>query len=251
MSLKQANCALLRLTMNETEIVINFDHATTGYDKRTILQDVNFSIQKGEFVYLIGKTGAGKSSILKMMYGDLRPLRGNVRIGSFNIGKLKGKEVPFLRRKLGIVFQDFQLLPDRTVEENIKFVMRATGWKDKQKMSQRTSELLVKVGLGAKLKSKPHQLSGGEQQRVAIARAMVNDPMILLADEPTGNLDPEATQNIMEILFKINLAGTAILMATHEHELIETYPARTLECSEGGVIDHKIYQPKRGNIAAM
>lgn len=220
--------------------VIDFQHVSSGYADRTVLQDVNFSIQKGEFVYLVGRTGAGKSSILKQIYGEMKPKAGKLIVSGYDVGAMKKREVPYLRRKLGIVFQDFQLLPDRDVYENIKFALRATGWTDKNRIKHKVTEVLVRVGLGAKLKSMPHQLSGGEQQRVAIARALINDPMLLLADEPTGNLDPDATENIMEILFRINLSGTAVLMATHEHELIEKYPARTLECKEGAVLDHKM-----------
>lgn len=228
------------MTHDPSDKVIDFQHVSSGYAERTVLQDVNFAIHKGEFVYLIGRTGAGKSSILKQIYGEIKPKAGKLIVSGYDIGGMKKKEVPYLRRRLGIVFQDFQLLPDRDVFENIRFALRATGWTDNTRMKHKVTEVLVRVGLGAKLKSMPHQLSGGEQQRVAIARALINDPSLLLADEPTGNLDPEATENIMEILFKINLSGTAVLMATHEHELIEKYPARTIECKDGGVIDHKM-----------
>lgn len=228
------------MTEFQEENVIEFDEVHCGYGSQPVLQGVSFPIKKGEFVYLIGRTGAGKSSILKLIYGDLSPNQGEVKVGKYQIGKIKNKEIPYLRRSLGIVFQDFQLLPDRNVFENIRFAMRATGWKDKVKMKNKVSELLVRVGLSNKLQSLPHQLSGGEKQRVAIARALINDPILLLADEPTGNLDPEATQNVMEILFKINLSGTSVLMATHEHNLIRTYPARTLECVEGKIKDHTL-----------
>ena len=224
----------------EDEKVISFEEVHCGYGSVPVLEGVSFSIQKGEFVYLIGRTGAGKSSILKLIYGDMEPNHGSVFVGNYEIGKMKNKEIPYLRRSLGIVFQDFQLLPDRDVFENIRFAMRATGWKDKVKIKNRISELLVRVGLSNKMTSLPHQLSGGEKQRVAIARALVNDPIALLADEPTGNLDPEATQNVMEILFKINLSGTSVLMATHEHNLIRQYPARTLECKDRQIIDHNV-----------
>lgn len=220
--------------------ILNFQNVSTGYRNFNILHDVNFSMGKGEFVYLVGKTGAGKSSILKLTYAELKPNLGSVQVGDYNIGKIKKRQVPHLRRKLGIVFQDFQLLPDRNIYENIRFALRATGWKDRKRIKERISDVMVKVGLGSKLKHMPHQLSGGEQQRVAIARALINDPILLLADEPTGNLDPEATENIMEILFRINLAGTSVLMATHEHDLIYRYTARTLECREGALIDHKL-----------
>ncbi|MEM7036986.1 MAG: ATP-binding cassette domain-containing protein [Bacteroidota bacterium] len=228
--------------MNEdyTKKILQFQDVISGYRDTNVLRGVNFSMGKGEFVYLIGKTGAGKSSILKLIYADLKPKSGTVLVGDHDIGTIKSKDVPFLRRRLGIVFQDFQLLPDRNVFDNIRFAMRATGWKDKKRMKTRGTELLAKVGLSAKMQSMPHQLSGGEQQRVTIARALINDPIILLADEPTGNLDPDATDMIMEILFRINLAGTSVIMATHEHELIRKYPARTLECRDGLLIDHKM-----------
>ncbi len=228
--------------MNDSysEKILEFKNVSTGYQNRSILQNVDFSILKGEFVYMIGRTGAGKSSLLKMIYADLLPDAGSLMVGDYDIVKLKNKEIPFLRRKIGIVFQDFQLLPDRDIYENIRFAMRATGWTDNNKINNKISELLARVGLSEKLHSRPHQLSGGEQQRVSIARALINDPILLLADEPTGNLDPEATDMIMEILFRINLAGTSIIMATHEHDLIRRYPARTLECRAGGVFDHKM-----------
>lgn len=228
--------------MNDSysEKILEFKDVATGYQDRSILQNVNFNILKGEFVYMIGRTGAGKSSLLKMIYADLLPATGTLMVGDYQITKIKNKEIPFLRRKIGIVFQDFQLLPDRSIYENIRFAMRATGWTDKNKINNKINELLAKVGLSDKLNSRPHQLSGGEQQRVSIARALINDPILLLADEPTGNLDPDATDMIMEILFRINLAGTSVIMATHEHDLIRRYPARTLECKEGKVIDHKM-----------
>lgn len=223
-----------------SEKILEFKNVSTGYQQRSVLKDISFSILKGEFVYMIGRTGAGKSSLLKMIYADLLPDKGALMVGDYDIVKLKNKDIPFLRRKIGIVFQDFQLLPDRDIDENIRFAMRATGWTDKNKINNKITELLARVGLSDKLHSRPHQLSGGEQQRVSIARALINDPILLLADEPTGNLDPEATDMIMEILFRINLAGTSVIMATHEHDLIRRYPARTLECKDGGLIDHKM-----------
>lgn len=220
--------------------IIQFQDVVAGYGERTILEKLNYSIHKGEFVYLVGSTGSGKSTLLKLLYADMQPTSGRVTVGKYNNGKLSRKEVPFLRRQLGIVFQDYQLLPDRSVTDNIVFVMKATGWKDSQAIKNRASDLLMQVGLSGRANALPHQLSGGEQQRVAIARALVNDPLLLLADEPTGNLDPAATRAIMDILFRINLGGTAILMATHDHNLIKEYPARTLELHEGQLIDHPI-----------
>ena len=205
-------------------------------ENNTILRDVNFDISKGEFVYLIGRTGSGKSSLLKTMYADL-PLRvGDMYVAGFELQHLKNSKIPFLRRKLGIIFQDFQLFNDRTVAENLFFVMRATGWRDKSKMKQKLTEVLMRVGLGSIHNKMPHQLSGGEQQRVVIARALINEPMILLADEPTGNLDPEVANGIMKIFLEINKTGTAVLMATHNHAFLTTYPARVLKCENGKLV---------------
>jgi len=200
-----------------------------------ILSGVTFSIKKGEFVYLVGKTGTGKSSLLKTLYAELPVMDGSAQVAGFDLSIIRQKEIPHLRRKLGIVFQDFQLLTDRTVNENLLFVMKATGWKDKNKMEVRSQEVLQKVGLGTKGFKMPHQLSGGEQQRVSIARAMVNDPEIILADEPTGNLDPETSEGIMKLLFEISKTGCAVLMATHNYSLFRKFPARTLKCEEGKI----------------
>lgn len=200
-----------------------------------ILSGVTFSIKKGEFVYLVGKTGTGKSSLLKTLYAELPVMDGSAQVAGFDLSIIRQKEIPHLRRKLGIVFQDFQLLTDRTVNENLHFVMKATGWKDKNKMEVRSQEVLQKVGLGTKGFKMPHQLSGGEQQRVSIARAMVNDPEIILADEPTGNLDPETSEGIMKLLFEISKTGCAVLMATHNYSLFRKFPARTLKCEEGKI----------------
>lgn len=220
------------------EEILKFSNVSVSYGKRQVLKEVNFSIRRGEFCYLIGKTGAGKSSLLKLIYADVLPDSGNVLLGGLGTNGIRKKDIPTLRRKLGIVFQDFQLLPEKNVLENIRFAMQATGWKDRSRIRSRVTDLLVRVGLGSRETAMPHQLSGGEQQRVSIARALVNDPLLLLGDEPTGNLDPEATENIMEIFLRINLAGTAILMATHELDLIRKFPARTLEVRDGSVIDH-------------
>jgi cell division transport system ATP-binding protein len=206
-------------------------------DVHTVLNQVNFEIEKGEFVYLVGKTGSGKSSLLKTLYADL-PLRsGLAQVAGFKIFKIARDQVPLLRRKIGIVFQDFQLLTDRNVNDNLTFVLKATGWKEKSKMKQRISEVLMRVGMGAAGPKMPHQLSGGEQQRVVIARALLNEPVILLADEPTGNLDPEVAEGIMQIFLEINNSGTAVLMATHNHQIIQRYPKRVLKCDNGQVLD--------------
>lgn len=201
-----------------------------------ILSEINLSIGKGEFVYLIGKTGTGKSSLLKTLYADLPVKEGEARVVGYDLQNIKQKEVPFLRRKLGIVFQDFQLLSDRSVNDNLLFVLKATGWKDKEAMDDRIKDVLEKVGLKTKGFKMPHQLSGGEQQRVAIARALLNDPELILADEPTGNLDPETSEGIMSLLFEISRSGRAVLMATHNYTLMEKFPTRTLKCEAGKVL---------------
>jgi cell division transport system ATP-binding protein len=206
-------------------------------NKNLILDQVNVRIENGEFVYLVGKTGSGKSSLLKTLYGELPLTDGTGNIVGYDLKKLKRRWIPFLRRKLGIVFQDFQLLPDRTVEENLKFVMKATGWKDKNKMTARILELLERVGLSGKENKLPHQLSGGEQQRVSIARALINDPVLILADEPTGNLDPETSEEILRLLFEISNSGRAVLMATHDYTIMEKFPFRTLKTENGKLND--------------
>lgn len=220
--------------------VLRVKDASIFQDEKTVLSEVNFEVEKGEFVFLIGRTGGGKTSLLKTLYADLDLRLGEIHIAGFNIRTIKPKEVPMLRRKLGIVFQDFQLFPDRTVAENLEFVMQATGWKEKSKMKARQTDVLMRVGLGSVANKMPHQLSGGEQQRVVIARALINEPAMLLADEPTGNLDPEVSQGIFKIFKEINNSGTAILMATHDHNLVKSYPARVLKCEKGKVLDSKV-----------
>lgn len=211
-----------------------------------VLSEVNLEINKGEFVYLIGKTGTGKSSLLKTLYAELPVTDGECYVSGYNINKIKRREIPYLRRKMGIVFQDFQLLTDRSVKDNLIFVMKATGWKNKQEMEDRIEDVLEKVGLKTKGFKMPHQISGGEQQRVAIARALINDPELILADEPTGNLDPETSAGIMSLLFDISKSGRAVLMATHNYALMEKFPSRTLKCDNGRVlpvednIDHPV-----------
>jgi len=201
-----------------------------------VLSNVNMNVAKGEFVYFVGRTGSGKSSLLKLLYADL-PTKGHGSIVGFNLAKLKGREVPFLRRKLGIVFQDFQLLMDRTVNDNLIFVMKATAWKDKKLMEQRIAEVLQKVGMETKGHKMPHQLSGGEQQRIVIARSLINEPELILADEPTGNLDPETSKGIMELLFDISKNGRAVVMATHDYNMIKEFPGRILTFEDGKVIE--------------
>lgn len=221
------------------EAIIEVKDACIFQGLDAVLQDVNFLIEKDEFVFLIGRTGSGKSSLLKTLYADLNLKMGQAEIVGFQLAKIKKNEVPYLRRKLGIVFQDFQLFPDRSIAENLFFVMRATGWKDKEKMKNRMIEVLLKVGLADAATKMPHQLSGGEQQRVVIARALINQPTILLADEPTGNLDPDVADGIFKLFQEINNEGTAILMATHNHDLLRKYPYRVLKCEKGKLLDSK------------
>jgi len=220
-----------------TESIISLENVSIFQQKNLILNNVDFSVNKGEFVYLIGKTGSGKSSLLKVLYGDIKLTQGEGSIAGYNLRKLKNKEVPFLRRKLGIVFQDFQLLSDRTAKDNLEFVLKATGWKDKTKINERITEVLTKVGIGTKGFKMPHELSGGEQQRLAIARALLNDPDVILADEPSGNLDPETSNEIMALFFEISKSGRAVVMATHNYSLIEKYPARIIKFEQGKVFD--------------
>ncbi len=223
--------------MFSTDPVLRVKEASIFQDQNTVLNDISFEMDKGEFVFIIGRTGSGKSSLLKTLYADLPLRQGDISIAGFTIRGIKSNQVPMLRRKVGIIFQDFQLLADRTVGENLLFVMKATGWKDNARMKNRLAEVLMQVGLGAVEKKYPHQLSGGEQQRVVIARALINEPVILVADEPTGNLDPEVSHGIMKIFQQINKSGTAILMATHSYGLIKKFPARVLKCEEGKLFD--------------
>ena len=203
----------------------------------TILKNINVELNKGEFVYLIGRTGSGKSSFLKTLYGELTLSAGNGNLGTFNLAKYTRKQIPFLRRELGIVFQDFQLLNDRTIFKNLEFVMRSTGWKKKGEITKRAEEVMELVQLENKLHVMPHQLSGGEQQRVAIARALLNNPKFILADEPTGNLDPETSQEIMAVLKAIAKEGTAILMATHDLTIMEQFPSKTFKVANQTVTE--------------
>ncbi|HNR73813.1 MAG: putative ATPase involved in cell division [Bacteroidetes bacterium OLB12] len=223
--------------MFSTDPVVRVKEASIFQEHNTVLNEISFEIDKGEFAFLIGRTGSGKSSLLKTLYADL-PLRlGDINVAGFNIRDIKASQVPMLRRKVGIIFQDFQLFPDRTVGENLNFVMKATGWNDSARMKNRLAEVLMQVGLGSVEKKMPHQLSGGEQQRVVIARALINEPLILIADEPTGNLDPEVSLGILKIFQQINKSGTAILMATHSYGLIKRFPARVLKCEDGKLLD--------------
>lgn len=215
--------------------VLSLNNVTIYQDKNPVLTNVNLEVNHGEFIYIIGKTGSGKSSLMKTLYADLPLKEGQASIVDYDLAKLKESNIPFLRRKIGIVFQDFKLLPDRNINENMLFVLKATGWKDKAEMQAKIDEVLEKVDMKFSAKKLPHQLSGGEQQRVAIARALLNDPELILADEPTGNLDPQTSVEVMEVLRKINANGKTIIMATHDYALIMKFPAKTLKC-EGGTI---------------
>jgi len=218
-----------------SDYVIELKDAQIYQDKTLILSDVNLQISKGQFLYLVGETGSGKSSLLKTLYADLPLAKGSGKVAGFKLSNIKRSKVPFLRRKLGIVFQDFQLLSDRNIKENLIFVMKATGWKEKKKMADRVTELMEKVGLEDKVLKMPHELSGGEQQRVAIARALINSPEIILADEPTGNLDAGNSERIIHLLSDISMSGTAVLMATHDQNLMEKFKSKTITCHQGKV----------------
>jgi len=220
------------------DTVITLKNVDIYQPKHLVLSNVNLKIDKGEFVFLIGQTGSGKSSLLKIIYGDLHIASGEGMVANFDLKKLSEREVPYLRRKLGIVFQDFHLLTDRTVEKNLEFALRATGWKDKALINNRMLDVLEKVGLRSKLKKMPHELSGGEQQRVVIARALLNNPEVILADEPTGNLDPETSEEIVLLLKEISRSGTAILMATHDYQIIRNMPSRIVKTIDGALQDH-------------
>lgn len=224
------------------DTIIEFEKAAISQKNNLVLSDVTINIDKGEFVYLIGKTGAGKSTLLQTLYAELELYQGECKIAGYNLKLIKRKEIALLRRKLGIVFQDFQLLTDRNVNANLLFVMKATGWKDKALMQARLQDVLTKVGLETKGFKFTNELSGGEKQRVAIARALVNDAEIILADEPTGNLDPETSEEIMKLLFDISKSGRAVLMATHDYSLFCKFPARTLKCESGKIIEVEISQ---------
>jgi len=215
---------------------IEVNHADIFQKEHLILSDVTFNIQASEFVYLIGDTGSGKSSLLKTLYGELPLKNGTINVSDYELFNLKKENIPFLRRKIGIVFQDFQLLPDRSVHENLAFVLKATGWKIEKDINNRIKEVLEKVNMQDHIYKMPHELSGGEQQRVCISRALLNDPKVILADEPTGNLDPDTTNRILELLHELCKGGCAILMATHEHTLLERFPAKVIKCEDGKLI---------------
>jgi cell division transport system ATP-binding protein len=220
--------------------VIKFEKAIIFQDERPVISNLNLEINRGEFVYLLGKTGSGKSSLLKTIYADLPLVNGTAIVAGYSLNNLKRKDIPYLRRKLGIVFQDFQLLGDRNLYNNLRFVMKATGWKEEEKIKARISEVFKKVGLEGKEQKMPHELSGGEQQRVSIARALVNEPEIILADEPTGNLDPETSEEILRLLKEISETGSSVIFATHDMLVYQKFKSRTLVCENGELKDKQV-----------
>lgn len=219
------------------EAILSLQNASINQENNCVIKNVNLEVKRGEFLYLIGKTGAGKSSFLKTLYGDLALTEGEGSIVAYDLRHLKEKEIPYLRRKLGVVFQDFKLLSDRSIYDNLLFVLKATGWKEKAEMDLKIDEVLDKVGMKMQAHKMPHQISGGEQQRVAIARALLNDPELILADEPTGNLDPQTSVEIMNVLKDINQNGKTILMATHDYALLMKFPSKTLKIEDSTIFE--------------
>jgi cell division transport system ATP-binding protein len=211
------------------DFLVHLDNGQLYHQKSLILSEINLKISPGEFIYLIGKTGSGKTTLLRTLYGDIPLREGTGTVAGFDLRKLNSRNLPYLRRKLGIIFQDFQLLTDRSVKENLLFVMRATGWKNKQLIERRIEEVLAMVALEGKGYKMPHELSGGEQQKVVIARALINDPLLIIADEPTGNLDPEISDELLRLLHNIKKDGSAVIMATHDYRLIEKFPSRIIK----------------------
>lgn len=217
--------------------ILSLKNVTIYQEKRAILSNIDLDVNQGEFIYIIGKTGSGKSSLMKALYADLPLTEGEGNIVGFDLATLKESDIPFLRRKIGIVFQDFKLLPDRSVNENMLFVLKATGWTNNTEMQEKIDEVLDKVDMKSFASKMPHQLSGGEQQRVAIARALLNDPELILADEPTGNLDPKTSAEVLEVLKKINANGKTILLSTHDYALLMKFPSKTLKCEDGTLFE--------------
>ena len=220
-----------------SEPILFLRNVTICQEEKVILSNINLEVNQGEFIYLIGKTGSGKSSFMKTLYADLPLIEGQASIVNFDLATLKEDDIPYLRRKIGIVFQDFKLLPDRTVNENMLFVLKATGWIDPVEMQNKIDEVLDKVDMKSFASKMPHQLSGGEQQSVAIARALLNDPELILADEPTGNLDPQTSIEVMEVLRKINTSGKTVIMATHDYALLMKFPSKTLKCEDSSIFE--------------
>ena len=216
-------------------IVVSLQDAIVKNENQVVLTHINFKVVNGDFIFLIGKTGTGKSSLLKVLYGDLPLSDGNGSILGYDLVKLKDRDIPYLRRKLGVVFQDFKLLNDRTIFDNLAFVLKATGWSSKEKINTRVSEVLSMVNVGSDTEKFPFELSGGEQQRVAIARALLNNPELIIADEPTGNLDPETSQEIMSLFKELHKSGISIIMATHDYNMIIKFPGKIFQCNEGKI----------------
>ena len=221
------------------DVLVKFTGVQLNRDENIILRDVNLAVSRGDFLYIIGKVGSGKSTLLKSMYAEIPIESGDARVFDYQLQELKRKQIPYLRRKIGIVFQDFQLLIDRTVEKNLEFVLRATGWKDKTLIKDRISEVLTQVGMQNKTYKMPHELSGGEQQRVVIARALLNSPLLILADEPTGNLDPETGSQIVDLLQDISEKGKAVIMSTHNYSIVQTFPGRIMKCENMDLVELK------------
>ena len=219
------------------DVIIELSNCSIWQHDNLVLSDVNLTVSKGEFLYLVGRVGSGKSSLIKTLNAQIPLKEGTGIVAGYNVSKIKNKEVPYLRRKIGIVFQDFQLLTDRSVKDNLEFVLKATGWKNKLETDRRILEVLEKVGMGSKGYKMPHQLSGGEQQRVVIGRALLNDPEIILADEPTGNLDPETSEGIIRLLTEISKTGRAVIVATHNYTLLKKFSAKTLKCDDGKLVE--------------
>lgn len=219
------------------EILVNYHNVALNREENTILRDVNLQVYRGDFMYIIGKVGSGKSTLLKSVYAELPIASGDAEVFEYHLSKIKRSEIPYLRRKIGIVFQDFQLLIDRSVEKNLEFVLRATGWNDKKDIEARIHEVLVQVGMQNKTYKMPHELSGGEQQRIVIARALLNAPALILADEPTGNLDPETGNQIIALLHSIAEKGTAVLISTHNYSIVQNFPGKIRKCENMNLID--------------
>ena len=219
------------------ELLVKYTDVVLNREENTILRDVNFSVARGDFLYIIGKVGSGKSTLLKSIYAEIPIMSGDAQVFEYQLQKIKRNQIPYLRRKIGIVFQDFQLLIDRSVEKNLEFVLRATGWKNKKMIEDRIHEVLVQVGMQNKTYKMPHELSGGEQQRIVIARALLNSPPLILADEPTGNLDPETGSQIVALLQSISEKGTAVIMSTHYDSIVQTFPGKIMRCENRHLID--------------
>jgi len=219
------------------ELLVKYTDVVLNREENTILRDVNFSVARGDFLYIIGKVGSGKSTLLKSIYAEIPIMSGDAQVFEYQLQKIKRNQIPYLRRKIGIVFQDFQLLIDRSVEKNLEFVLRATGWNNKKMIEDRIHEVLVQVGMQNKTYKMPHELSGGEQQRIVIARALLNSPPLILADEPTGNLDPETGSQIVALLQSISEKGTAVIMSTHNYSIVQTFPGKIMRCENRHLID--------------